>query len=252
MIIASCTTHPGRVRSINEDTFFCDVEVGLFIVADGMGGHHAGEVASNLAVEAIRAFLARSHGGQEVTWPYGIDPTLSFDANRVLTAIRLANRRVFKVGENHEDYSGMGTTVAVGLFVDNRFVFSGVGDSRIYTYTDGELVQLTADDTWVAMMAEKGNMDSSVLASHPMRHVLTNVIGARDQIQCRVIERTLDKDITFLFTSDGLHDLLDSAHIANELGSGEEPAVVAQRLVDLALERGGHDNITALVVQYRP
>jgi protein phosphatase len=85
-----------------------------------------------------------------------------------------------------------------------------------------------------------------------MRHVLTNVIGARDQIQCRVIERTLDKDITFLFTSDGLHDLLDSAHIADELGSGEQPAVVAQRLVDRALERGGHDNITALVVQYRP
>jgi protein phosphatase len=169
-----------------------------------------------------------------------------------LTAIRLANRRVFKVGENHEDYSGMGTTVAVGLFVDNRFVFSGVGDSRIYTYTDDELVQLTADDTWVAMMSEKGNVDSSVLSSHPMRHVLTNVIGARDQIQCRVIERTLDKDITFLFTSDGLHDLLDSAHIADELGSGEEPAVVAQRLVDRALERGGHDNITALVVQYRP
>ena len=133
MIIASGTTHPGRGRSINEDTFFCDVELGLFIVADGMGGHHAGEVASILAVEAIRSFLARSQGGQEVTWPYGIDPTLSFDANRVLTAIRLANRRVFKVGENHEDYSGMGTTVAVGLFVDNRFVFSAVGDSRIYT-----------------------------------------------------------------------------------------------------------------------
>jgi protein phosphatase len=138
--------------------------------------------------------------------------------------------------------------VAVGLFVDNRFVFSGVGDSRIYTYTDDELVQLTADDTWVAMMAEKGNVDSSVLSSHPMRHILTNVIGARDQIQCRVIERTLDKDLTFLFTSDGL----DSAQIADELGSGEEPAVVAQRLVDRALERGGHDNITALVVQYRP
>jgi protein phosphatase len=252
MIVASGTTHPGQVRRINEDMFFCDVELGLFIVADGMGGHHAGEVASALAVEAIRSFLARSQGGQEVTWPYGIDPALSFDANRVLTAIRLANRRVFKAGESREDYSGMGTTVAVGLFADNRFVFSGVGDSRIYTYTDGELVQLTADDTWAAMMADKGNVDSSMLASHPMRHVLTNVIGARDQIQCRVNERILDKDITFLFASDGLHDLLEPARIADALGSGEAPASIAQRLVHQALERGGHDNITALVVQYRP
>jgi protein phosphatase len=252
MIVAFGTTHPGHVRRINEDTFFCDVDLGLFIVADGMGGHHAGEVASALAVEAMRSFLTRSQGGQEVTWPYGIDPALSFDANRVLTAIRLANRRVFKAGESHEDYSGMGTTVAVGLFSDNRFVFSGVGDSRIYTYTDGKLQQLTEDDTWVAMMTEKGNMDSSVLASHPMRHVLTNVIGARDQIQCGVSERILDKEITFLFASDGLHDLLEPADIADALASADTPAIIAQRLVDQALARGGPDNITALVVQYRP
>lgn len=252
MIIASGTTHPGRVRQINEDAFFCDVELGLCIIADGMGGHHAGEVASALAIEAIRTFLVRSRGGEEVTWPYGIDPGLTFDGNRVLTAIRLANRRVFKTGESHEDYSGMGTTVAVGLFVENRIVFSSVGDSRIYSFANDTLVQLTEDETWVTMMSRKGNADSATQAPHPMRHVLTNVVGARDQIECRVLERELDEEVTFLFATDGLHDLLEASEIGATLRSGEAPGVLAERLVEQALERGGNDNITALVVRYRP
>jgi protein phosphatase len=252
MIIASGTTHPGRVRQINEDAFFCDVELGLCIIADGMGGHHAGEVASALAIESIRTFLVRSRGGEEVTWPYGIDPALTFDGNRVLTAIRLANRRVFKAGESHEDYSGMGTTVVVGLFVENRVVFSSVGDSRIYSFANDTLVQLTEDETWVAMMSNKGNADSAARAAHPMRHVLTNVVGARDQIDCRVLERVLDEEVTFLFATDGLHDLLDASEIGATLRSGEAPGVLAERLVEKALERGGNDNITALVVRYRP
>jgi protein phosphatase len=252
MIIASGTTHPGRVRQINEDAFFCDVELGLCIIADGMGGHHAGEVASALAIEAIRTFLVRSRGGEEVTWPYGIDPGLTFEGNRVLTAIRLANRRVFKTGESHENYSGMGTTVVVGLFVENRIVFSSVGDSRIYSFANDTLVQLTEDETWVTMMSRKGDADSAAQASHPMRHVLTNVVGARDQIECRVLERVLDDEVTFLFATDGLHDLLDAPEIGATLRSGEAPDVLAERLVEQALERGGNDNITALVVRYRP
>jgi serine/threonine protein phosphatase PrpC len=252
MITASGATHTGHVRRINEDAFLCDVDLGLFIVGDGMGGHHAGEVASTLAVEAIRAFLARTFQGEELTWPYGIDPTLSFDGNRVLTALRLANRRVFKEGESHEDYSGMGTTIVVGLFVDNRIVFSSVGDSRIYCLADGTLAQLTEDDTWVRMMAGRGDVDRAAAPNHPMRHVLTNVVGARDQIECRIVEQTLDREATFLFATDGLHDLVEPEAIAAVLGSGKPPALAAEQLIQEALERGGHDNITALVVQYRP
>ena len=109
-----------------------------------------------------------------------------FDANRLLTAVKLANRRVFKIGESREEYTGMGTTVSIALFNGDRFIHVSVGDSRIYSLTDGGLVQLTRDDTWIAMM---GNSEANMIANHPMRHVLTNVIGARDQLECSVEER---------------------------------------------------------------
>jgi PPM family protein phosphatase len=252
MITAHGVTHPGRVRSINEDTFLCDLEQGLFVVGDGMGGHHAGEVASKLAVEAVRTFLVRTRDGDEVTWPYGIDPALSFDANRVMTAIKLANRRVFKASETREDYTGMGTTVVVGLASEGRFVFSSVGDSRIYSFANGALTQLTQDDSWVTMLLGKGTLNPNAMSSHPMKHVLTNVIGARDQVECRVYERPLETEELFLLSSDGLHGSLDILAIESIMRTSTSPEVLSQALVEQALERGGSDNITALVVRYQP
>jgi protein phosphatase len=242
--------HAGRIRRINEDVFLSDPDLGLFIVADGMGGHHAGEVASQLAVETIRSFLTRTRDGEDVTWPYGIDPNLSFDGNRMLTAVRLANRRVFKAGESREDYTGMGTTTVAALITGNRCVFSNVGDSRIYVLNDEGFVQLTQDDTWVAMMMGKG--EPGVNPNHPMKHVLTNVIGARDQIDCRVTERELTKEETYLFCSDGLHGFVAEDALEAALRLTISPAEVAERLVQQALDAGGADNITALVVRYRP
>jgi serine/threonine protein phosphatase PrpC len=250
MLTAFGVTHPGLARPINEDTFLCDVDAGLFIVADGMGGHHAGEVASKLAVEAVRAFLERTKDGGDLTWPYGIDPSLSFDANRVTTAIKLANRRVFKAGESREDYTGMGTTLVIGLVSGEQFVYAGVGDSRIYSFDGSTLTQLTEDDSWVGMMLGK-DVDPAVAAKHPMKHVLTNVIGARDQVECKVIERTLAKAETFLLSSDGLHGFVDVAAIVRILGSGEGADKQAQQLVEAALASGGSDNITALAVRYQ-
>ncbi len=252
LITASGTTHPGRVRRINEDAFLCEPEHGLFIVGDGMGGHHAGEVASSLALEATRAFLSRTRDGESVTWPYGIDPALSFDGNRVMTAIRLANRRVFKAGESREDYSGMGTTLVVGLFGESKVVLASVGDSRIYSFADGILTQLTQDDSWVTMMQAQARIDPAVLANHPMRHVLTNVIGARDQIDFRIIERRLDREEVFLFATDGLHGAIEHDAIAAVLASTDGPDVLAERLLQQALAGRADDNITALVVRYRP
>jgi protein phosphatase len=249
MITAAGATHPGRVRSVNEDALLCDEEAGLFVVADGMGGHSAGEVASTLALETIRTFLTRTRDGENVTWPYGIDPTLSFDSNRLLTAVKLANRRVFKAGEGREDYTGMGTTVVAALLSGDRLIFISVGDSRLYTLTAGELVQLTEDDTWIKLT---NGLDPAVVAKHPMRHVLTNVIGARDQVECRVVERVLGTVETLLLCTDGLHGLIDAATIAAVLRAADPPAVLAERLIEAALERGGGDNITVLVMRYQP
>ena len=166
MLIAQGVTDRGRVRTTNEDALLCEPALGLFVVADGMGGHQAGEVASALAVEAIKSFLARSQQSQDFTWPYGIDPALSFHANRLMTAIKLANRRVVKAGESREDYAGLGTTVVAALVVGGRLFYAGVGDSRIYLHANGRIEQMTQDDSWAATVLGRSGMDNDAIASN--------------------------------------------------------------------------------------
>lgn len=248
-LVAHGVTHPGRVRKNNEDALSFDADLGLFLVADGMGGHNAGEVASALAVEAIQGFLIRSKPGDDFTWPYGIDPTLSFLGNRLSTAIKLANRRVFKAGESHDSYTGLGTTVVAMVIEEDQCAFSGVGDSRIYLWADGRLEQLTRDDSWVAtVLAREPAMDEAALAAHPMRHVLTNVIGAREPIEMDVHERALRGGERFLLCSDGLHGVLDDAELERVLASSAAPPAMADDLIRQALDRNVSDNVTALVV----
>src|ERR1041385_6958871 len=169
MLTAHGVTDAGRVRKGNEDSLISDSEMGLFVVADGMGGHNAGEIASRLAVESIVGFLTLSRDGEDFTWPYGLNPSLSLTANRLMTSIKLANRRVFKAGESREEYTGLGTTVVAAFIEGDQLVFSGVGDSRIYSYQHGRLEQLTQDDSWVAtVLARESGKDDSSFATHPM------------------------------------------------------------------------------------
>src|SRR5580700_4915423 len=134
MLTAFGLSHIGHVRETNEDSLFWDAELGLFIVADGMGGHNAGEVASQLTVEAIRGFFERPTPDEGMPWPFGIDPQMSLGANRLTTSIKLANRQVFRLSESRHALAGMGTTVVVVLVEGDHLVYCGVGDSRIYSY----------------------------------------------------------------------------------------------------------------------
>ena len=115
MLTVHGVTHPGRIRKINEDGFYYDVSSGLYLVADGLGGHNAGEIASRLALESILGFIQRTREDEEFTWPFGVETGLSYDANRIRTALRLANRRVFQMSESGPQYGGMGTTVVAAL-----------------------------------------------------------------------------------------------------------------------------------------
>jgi protein phosphatase len=241
----------GRVRPSNEDRFVSDPQIGLFAVADGMGGHKAGEVAAQLAIDAITGFISRSDKDYDVTWPYGIDDTLSFDGNRLRTAIFLANRKVFRVAESSDDYGGMGTTI-VGVLVNGRHVSIGsVGDSRVYLLAGGRLEQITTDDSWAAtILSQDPNMTRDDVARHPMRNVLTNVLGGRPTVDVHLSERVLVGGETLLLCSDGVHGVLmpDVLHAA--LAASDDEAVVAQRIVDMALDGGSRDNATALVIRY--
>src|SRR5438477_8951103 len=150
MVRAAAVSDVGRIRKTNEDSFLSDSEIRLFAVADGMGGHGAGEVASRLAIEATAGFIKRSGLDTDFSWPYGLDGNLTFDGNRLRTAIHLANRRVFRAAETNDDYNGMGTTI-VGLIVNGSQIAIGhVGDSRLYLLRDGRIEQVTQDDSWAA------------------------------------------------------------------------------------------------------
>lgn len=243
-------SHPGRVRELNEDVAMCDPALGLFAVADGMGGHNAGEVASRLAIDAVRAFLAETREDEKLTWPFGIDPQLSRDANCMRTALRLANRRVWRAGADREEYAGMGTTMAAAIVSETMATFAWVGDSRIYSYQNGTLEQLTRDDSWIAtLLDENPRIDPETMVSHPMRNVLTKVIGAQEDVNPAVGERELAAGELLLLCSDGLHGLVSADEIRGVLASEPDLARAAAHLVQQTLDRGAPDNVTIVLVR---
>lgn len=251
MTAAAACTNSGPVRKTNEDGFFAEPALGFYAVADGMGGHNAGEVASRLALDAMAGFIRRSHEDTDFSWPCGIDPALSYQANRLQTAINLANRRVFRSAEGHEDFTGMGSTVVSLLFDARSVVIGHVGDSRAYRIRGGAVEILTADDTWAAaMLASDPTMDPARLATHPMRHVLTNVLGTREQAEVHISEHPALSGDVFVLCSDGLHGVLQPDDIVRTLGAVPVDGLqrAAEALVAEAIAGGTRDNVTAVVV----
>jgi serine/threonine protein phosphatase PrpC len=250
MIEAYGRTDVGRRRKVNEDSFLVSAETNLYAVCDGMGGHNAGEVASRMAIETISAFITRSAVEKEITWPWGLDANLSFDANRLKTAIRLANARVFQAADNREELTGMGTTVVTALVSGDTMTVGSAGDSRCYLARNGELKQLTRDDSWVSAALGEGILNSDDVERHPLRNVITKAVGARDAIDLDVLEHDLKPGDVVLLCSDGLHGMIGDQEIARILrsspGSLEEASA---RLVDAANEAGGRDNVTVVLLR---
>lgn len=234
-------------RKMNQDYLGLWPDLGLFVVADGMGGHNAGEVASHLAVETIGSFIAESASAADITWPFGLDAGESIDTNRLTTAVRLANRRIFSEGAKSPDLSGMGTTVVAALVAGDRITIVSVGDSRIYRLRQGALEQLTKDDTWLAsVLGEKQAEDAD--PQHPLRHVLTSVVGTKDDVKPGAREERLVAGDRFLLCTDGVHGKLDSAALTNVLAGASSAADGAESVVKEAITRGTSDNATALVI----
>jgi PPM family protein phosphatase len=238
----------GPVRKTNEDAFAVDLEIGLFVVADGMGGHAAGEIASRLAVESISAFIARSDGEEDLTWPFGFDKSLSAEANRLRTALHLANQRVLRAASSDPAYSGMGATVVAALFTASSVVVCHAGDSRVYQQANGQLTALTEDDSLLAALGSAVALSSGAQAQHPLRNVVTNVLGGDERLDVHVSERPRAPGTRLLLCSDGVHGVLDDGRIGEILASAADPQSQAEQLVAEAIAAGGRDNATALVV----
>lgn len=238
----------GSVRPVNEDACLVDPVLGLFVVADGMGGHAAGEIAARLAVDSVHEFIRRSALPDDLTWPIGIDPALSLAGNRVRTAIHLANGRVLDAAAAEDAYAGMGTTLVCALLNGGTLSVGHVGDSRLYLWAAGVLRALTRDDTWEASMVAAGS-DPRQAAEHPMRNVLTNVIGSPKPIAIHVDEQPIGPGDAILLCSDGVHGPVGDPDLTRLMATRDDARTTAAAIVRAALLAGSRDNLTALVVR---
>jgi protein phosphatase len=242
---------PGLKRTSNEDSYATRPDVGLFVVADGMGGHVAGEVASRVAVEAIEAFIQETAGADKNrTWPFPFDPTISLEGNRLRAAFRLANRKIAAAIADSQDLRGMATTASAVLLGPQGASVAHVGDSRVYVLRSGTLEQITHDHSWVEEQVRAGTLTPSAARQHPWRNVVTRALSGGEDPEVDVTEVAPRPGERYLLCSDGLFTVVSDGLITRLLA---EPKAslddIAQELVSAANEAGGPDNITALVLQ---
>jgi len=247
VIRAHGITDRGRVRPTNEDCFAIHEQLGLCVIADGMGGHNAGEVAARLAVDAIVEFVS----ARDETWPFGYDPALSVPGNLLRTAVHLANVRILETAMSNARYGGMGTTVVAALVVDGRLSIAHVGDSRLYLLAGRRLRQVTRDDSWIAaILLDNPDADPWVLEQHPLRNALTNVVGAGPRTDVHVSEEPLAGGECLLLSTDGVHGVVDESRLGQLMEDDDDPQTIATQVVATALTRGSRDNCTAVVARY--
>lgn len=241
----------GRRRKGNEDSYFANPEQKLFVVADGMGGHAAGEVASRVAVESIDEFVCLTSGDKEITWPYGLDENISYDGNRLKTAFRYANRKVVDATQERSEYEGMATTAVAVLVEEETANIAHVGDSRIYRLRDGKLEQLTSDHSWVNEQISSGVISPDQARSHPLRNVVTRALGGRTELLVDMQAQRVASGDVLLLCTDGLTTMLTDGEIEICLvESLPDLDLAAQRLVSEANAHGGEDNITVLLIRF--
>ncbi len=245
-------TDVGRKRRHNEDAYLLDVERGLFVVADGMGGHAAGEVASRITVESIQEYLALRDDEGENTWPFGFNNRYSMEGNLLTTAIKKANDRVIRAVHNRPELKGMGTTVVAALFDAERATLVHVGDSRCYLFRQHDLRRLTDDHSWVQEQVNAGILTPEEATSHPLKNVVTRALGGSPNVLPDLIEVRLEAGDSFLLCSDGLTGMMSDEEISAILASEGSAESRVRALVDLANDRGGVDNITVLLVDVLP
>jgi serine/threonine protein phosphatase PrpC len=243
-------SHQGLRRPSNEDSYCARPDLGLFLVADGMGGHAAGEVASRLAVDTITEFiLATVSLDRNWTWPFPFEPSLSLEANRLKSAFRLANRRIATEMATSETLRGMATTASGLLITDSHASLAHVGDSRVYLLRRGTLNQITRDHSWVEEQVRAGAMTANDARQHPWRNVVTRALSGGDDPEVDVADVALEPGDRWLLCSDGLFSVVIDDRIREILAAGDRLDVLCERLIDEANEAGGPDNITALVLQ---
>ena len=249
-IRASGITDVGLKREENEDSFSLDDDLGLYVVADGMGGHLAGEVASRIAVDLVnKSFRKWKESETSDLDLYGYtDPSLTDPGNHILSSIRLANRVVFEMATENNEFHGMGTTIVALVVIPELIIAANVGDSRIYLVRNGQIERLSKDHTVVAEQVEMGIMTEEEAQNSPLSHILTRNLGSNKEVRAEVFEIEPAPNDRYILCSDGVSDLILDEEIRKIVECGDGPETLCRSFIDEVLKRGGHDNATVVSV----
>ena len=244
-------TDRGLLRDHNEDAFLANEQVGLFLVADGMGGLSKGDMASKIAVETIQHFVKESRL-EDITWPIKPLKEYSLEENRLLAAISLANWNIYNEALKDPVNRGMGTTLAGFLLDGDQLVIANIGDSRIYRISKNRIQQITDDHSLVMEEVRKGNMTPEEARIHPHKHVINRALGITDSTQADICTRTPVAEELYLVCSDGLSDMITDQEILSIVQRTAEKSLqeAGEALVETAKKHGGRDNITAVLVSF--
>jgi serine/threonine protein phosphatase PrpC len=245
-------TNIGLKRAHNEDSFFMPEEARLAIVADGMGGHASGEVASKMAVDTVAEHFRNTQEDAELTWPYKLDGPDRYDANRLTTGIKLANLRIYDKAQRDENCHGMGTTIVATLFLDDKVLIGHVGDSRVYRFRDGQLMQLTEDHSLLNDYIRMKRLAADDVGKFPHKNVIVRALGMKESVQVDLLSDQSKVNDTYLLCSDGLSGMVDDPGLAYILQEEQDLDTACERMIHAANRNGGQDNITCILARLEP
>jgi protein phosphatase len=245
-------TDVGRKRDHNEDAIYLPADERLAIVADGMGGHASGEVASMMAVNTLVQYFRNTANQQPLTWPYKVERGLRADVNRVVTGVMLANLEIHERAQREARCKGMGTTVVAAYFLDDTVVVGHVGDSRVYRYRDGRLSQLTEDHSLINDYIKMKRVTADEAANWPHKNVIVRALGMKDTVQVDVITEHPQVGDCYVLCTDGLSGMLSDAQLAHIVGTERDLDAAVARLIDGANAEGGIDNISVVLARIEP
>jgi protein phosphatase len=243
-------TNVGMKRNHNEDNFAVLEESGLYIVADGMGGHASGEVASKMAIESLKEFFQATASDPERTWPYKMDRSKGYEENRLITGIKLANLRIYESAQRDPRQRGMGTTIVSLFAVEDGVYIAHVGDSRGYRLRDGKIEQLTEDHSLLNDYIKMKRLTPEEIANFPHKNVIVRALGMKDTVKVDTrFEQPRAQD-TYLLCSDGLSGPVSDEEMLETVTTAPDLQTAASRLIQRANDNGGPDNITVILARW--
>jgi protein phosphatase len=245
-------TNVGMKRNHNEDCLHLPIDERLAIVADGMGGHASGEVASQMAVETVVEYFRATSEEQTLTWPFKVDRGLSADRNRLVTAVKLANLKIHEQAQRDPNCKGMGTTFVGALFLDDKILAGHVGDSRLYRVREGEIEQLTEDHSLINDYIKMKRMTQDEAAAWPHKNVIVRALGMKETVQVDIVMDSPRVGDCYLICSDGLSGMIPDDKMRDMVLHEHDLDRCVERLITAANAAGGADNITVVLARIEP